>query len=106
MTGAALVAVAVAGLGGAVTLRTIVRARRDLVRPLALADELRAHLQVCFPTAVGLFAELDSAISLVFLRRLTDQARADCLPPKRLAAWASPSRCSSTAVSRRWSPSR
>jgi transposase len=71
-----------------VTLRATVRARRDLVtHRVALANQLRAHLGVCFPGPVGLFAELDSAISLAFLRRFTDQTRADWLSPKRLAAW-------------------
>jgi transposase len=71
-----------------VTLRATVRARRDLVaHRVALTNQMRAHLGVCFPGAVGLFAELDSAISLAFLRRFPDQTRADWLSPKRLAAW-------------------
>jgi transposase len=70
------------------TLRATVRARRDLVgHRVALTNQLRAHLQVCFPAAVGLFADLDSTISLSFLRRFTDQTRADWLTPKRMAAW-------------------
>jgi transposase len=73
-----------------VTLRATVRARRDLVgHRVALTNQLRAHLQVCFPGAVGLFADLDSPISLAFLRRFPDQTRADWLSPKRLAAWLS-----------------
>ena len=44
-----------------VTLRSAVRARRDLVaHRVAACNQLRAHLQNCFPGAVGLFAELDS----------------------------------------------
>jgi transposase len=71
-----------------VTLRATCRARKDLVgHRVALANQLRAHLQICFPGAVGLFAELDSPISLAFLRRFPDQTRADWLSPKRLAAW-------------------
>jgi transposase len=71
-----------------VTLRATCRARRDLVgHRVALANQLRAHLGICFPGAVGLFADLDSAISLAFLRRFTDQTRADWLSPKRLGAW-------------------
>lgn len=71
-----------------ITLRATVRARKDLVgHRIALTNQLRAHLQICFPAAVGLFAELDSAISLAFLRRFPDQTRADWLSPKRLAAW-------------------
>jgi transposase len=71
-----------------VTLRATVRARRDLVaHRVALANQLRAHLQRAFPGAVGLFADLDSPTSLTFLARLDCQDRADWLSPKRLAAW-------------------
>jgi transposase len=49
-------------------LRQTVRARRDLVgHRVAIANQLRAHLQICFPGAVGLFCDLDSDISLRFL---------------------------------------
>jgi transposase len=71
-----------------ITLRATCRARKDLVgHRIALTNQLRAHLHICFPGVVGLFAELDSAISLAFLRRFPDQARADWLSPKRLGAW-------------------
>jgi transposase len=71
-----------------VTLRSAVRARRDLVaHRVALCNQLRAHLQGCFPGAVGLFAELDSPISLAFLARFDCQDRADWLSPRRMAAW-------------------
>uniref|UniRef100_UPI001C5E329F IS110 family transposase n=1 Tax=Pseudonocardia nigra TaxID=1921578 RepID=UPI001C5E329F len=70
------------------TLRATVRARRDLVaHRVALANQLRAHLQRVFPGAVGLFADLDSPISLAFLTRFDCQDRADWLSVKRLAAW-------------------
>jgi transposase len=70
------------------TLRATVRARRDLVaHRVALCNQLRAHLQRVYPGAVGLFFDLDSAISLAFLRRFDCQDRADWLTPKRLAAW-------------------
>jgi len=70
------------------TLRATVRARRDLVKHrVALCNQLRAHLQVAFPGAVGLFADLDSPISLTFLARFDTQDRADWLSEKRLAAW-------------------
>lgn len=70
------------------TLRATVRARRDLVKHrVALCNQLRAHLQATFPGAVGLFAELDSPISLAFLARFDCQERADWLSTKRLAAW-------------------
>lgn len=69
-------------------LRGSVRARRDLVEHrVAAANQLRAHLQTVFPGAVGLFAALDSAISLAFLERFTTQARADWLNPARMGAW-------------------
>jgi transposase len=72
------------------TLRATVRARRDLVKHrVALANQLRAHLQAAFPGAVGLFRDLDSPISLAFLSRFDSQERADWLSPKRLAAWLS-----------------
>jgi transposase len=70
------------------TLRSIVRARRDLVtHRVALCNQLRAHLASAFPGAVGLFADLDSPISLAFLRRFDCQDRADWLTDKRLTAW-------------------
>ena len=71
-----------------VTLRSAVRARRDLVaHRVAACNQLRAHLNGCFPGAVGLFAELDSPISLAFLARFDCQDRAGWLSPRRLAAW-------------------
>ncbi len=71
-----------------VTLRQTCRARKDLVaHRVALANQLRAHLQHDFPGAVGLFAEIDSPISLRFLARFDCQDRADWLSPKRLGAW-------------------
>jgi transposase len=70
------------------TLRATVRARRDLVaHRVALANQLRAHLQRVYPGAVGLFRDLDSAISLAFLHRFDCQDRANWLSPRRLAAW-------------------
>ena len=71
-----------------VTLRSAVRARRALVaHRVAACNQLRAHLQGCFPGAVGLFAELDSPISLAFLARFGCQDRVDWLSPRRMAAW-------------------
>jgi transposase len=71
-----------------VTLRRACRARKDLVsHRVAVANQLRAHLRNAFPGAVGLFAEIDSPISLTFLARFDTQDRADWLSPKRLAAW-------------------
>jgi transposase len=73
-----------------VALRAACRARKDLVaHRIALANQLRAHLQRVFPGAVGLFADIDRPISLRFLARFDCQERADWLSPKRLAAWLS-----------------
>ncbi|MEW5931953.1 MAG: IS110 family transposase [Gemmatimonadota bacterium] len=69
-------------------LRSMVRARRDLVaHRVAVANQLRAHLQSVFPGAATLFRDIDSEISLRFLERFATQAQADWLSPKRLAAW-------------------
>lgn len=71
-----------------VTLRTTVRARKDLVQTrLRLVQQLSAHLALVFPGALGLFAELDSPIALRFLGRFPSAARADWLSPRRLAGW-------------------
>jgi transposase len=71
-----------------VSLRRACRARKDLVsHRVALANQLRAHLSGAFPGAVGLFAEIDSPISLKFLARFESQDRAAWLSPRRLAAW-------------------
>lgn len=71
-----------------VALRRCVRARHDLVaNRVATANQLRAHLRAVFPGAVGLFADIDSAISLAFLTRFTTQEQAGWLSPTRLGAW-------------------
>ena len=71
-----------------VSLRRACRARKDLVsHRVALANQLRAHLRNAFPGAVGLFAEIDSPISLKFLARFESQDRASWLSPRRLTAW-------------------
>ena len=71
-----------------IALRRACRARKDLItHRVAMANQLRAHLNNAFPGAVGLFAEIDSPISLVFLTRFDTQDRADWLSPKRLGAW-------------------
>lgn len=70
------------------TLRQLVRARKDLVgHRIAVANQLRAHLQIVFPGAVGLFSDIDSAVSLRFLERFGSQDRADWLSPRRWTAW-------------------
>ncbi len=71
-----------------VALRRACRARKDLVgHRVAAANQLRAHLRNVFPGAVGLFKDLDSAISLAFLTRFDTQDRADWLTAKRLGDW-------------------
>lgn len=71
-----------------IALRSSVRARRDLVgHRVAPANQLRAHLQIVLPCVAGLFATLDSPISLAFMERFTTQASVDWLTPTRLATW-------------------
>ena len=71
-----------------VALRRACRARKDLVsHRVAVANQLRAHLRNAFPGAAGLFAELDSPVSLAFLARFDTQDRADWLTPARMAKW-------------------
>lgn len=73
-----------------VALRRACRARKDLVKHrVAAANQLRAHLRNVFPGAVGLFAAIDSEITLAFLTRFDTQDRADWLTPKRLGDWLS-----------------
>ena len=60
-----------------VTIRTHVRARKDLVETrVAVANQLRAHLRIVFPGAVGLFRDIDSPISLRFLERFPSATKA------------------------------
>jgi transposase len=71
-----------------ITLRRTCRARKDLVNHrVAVANQLRAHLRNVLPAAVGLFTDLDSAISLAFLTRFDTQDKIDWLTPKRLGDW-------------------
>lgn len=71
-----------------VTLRSYVRARKDLVETrVAVANQLRAHLRIVFPGVVGLFSDIDSPISLRFLQRFPSATRAGWLSEKRLGAW-------------------
>ncbi|GFM21021.1 MULTISPECIES: IS110 family transposase [Mycobacteriaceae] len=71
-----------------VALRSTCRARKELIRHrVAVANQLREHLNRVFPGAVGLFADLDSPISLTFLARFDCQDRADWLTPARMANW-------------------
>ena len=70
------------------TLRAHVRARRDLVaQRVAAANQLRSHLAIVFPGAVGLFADIDSPISLRFLARFPSAACGQWLSERRLSTW-------------------
>ena len=71
-----------------VALRAAVRARKDLVAArIAATNQLRAHLELVFPGAVGLFADLASPIALTFLERFPTAAKAAWLTERRMAAW-------------------
>jgi transposase len=71
-----------------IALRRACRARKDLVKHrVAAANQLRAHLRNVLPAAIGLFKDLDSAISLAFLARFDTQDKIDWLTPKRLGDW-------------------
>jgi len=76
-------------------LRSAVRARTDLVEArVALCNQLRAHLRVVFPAVVGVFADLDSPISLTFLGRFPTVDTAAWLGERRLGAWLAANRYS------------
>ncbi len=69
-------------------LRRACRARKDLVgHRVGVANQLREHLKRVYPGVAGLFADLDSPVSLAFLARFDCQDRAGWLSPKRMAAW-------------------
>jgi transposase len=71
-----------------VTLRMTVRARQDLViARVAMANQLRAHLQTTLPGVIGLFRDIDSPITLRFLTRFPSQDKADWLSRTRLGNW-------------------
>lgn len=73
-----------------VVLRRLSRARKDLVgHRVAVANQLRAHLDNALPGAVGLFADLDSQVSLAFLARFGSQDAVDGLTEARLVRWLS-----------------
>jgi len=68
-------------------LRTLTRAREDLVGVrVELANQLRAQLQAFWPGAL-LFAALDSSISLAFLKRYPSPGDAKGLGGGRMAAF-------------------
>ena len=69
-------------------LRVVSRARKSLVATrVALANELRANLEIAFPGAATLFSDVDSPIALAFLRRFPSVTQAAWLTEARLAAF-------------------
>jgi len=57
-------------------LGVVSRARKSLVATrVALANELRANLEISFPGAATLFSDVDSPIALAFLRRFPSVTR-------------------------------
>lgn len=69
-------------------LRALSRTRKDLVEArVGLVNQLRAQLELCFPGAIGLFHELDSGVSIAFLRRYPTTVAASRLTAARLAAF-------------------
>jgi transposase len=71
-----------------VNLRRHVRARKDLVAArVATTNQLRAHLRVVFPGAVGLFHDLDALISLRFLEQFPCPSKAATLSAERFEDW-------------------
>ncbi len=67
-------------------LRAMTRGRQDLVEQrVALCNQLRAELERFWPAATLLFNELDSPISLAFLKRYPSSVDARGLGEKRLA---------------------
>jgi Transposase len=69
-------------------LRVVSRARKSLVATrVALANELRANLEIAFPGAARLFSDVDSPIALAFLRRFPSVTHAGWLTEARLAAF-------------------
>jgi transposase len=69
-------------------LRALTRTREDLVHArVALSGQLRAELERFWPGPIGLFAKLDSPISLAFLERYPSPADAHGLGERRLAGF-------------------
>jgi hypothetical protein len=59
---------------------------------VALANQLRAELEAFWPGAVLLFSQIDSAISLAFLKRYPSPKDASRLAEKRLENFLSKNR--------------
>jgi transposase len=71
-----------------VALRALGRARKDLIgHRIAIANQLRAHLQTALPAVVGLFHALDAPVSRAFLAQFTTQDAVDRLTVTQLTDW-------------------
>jgi transposase len=71
-------------------LKALTRSREDLVGTrVALANRLRAELEAFWAGAALLFSEIDSSISLAFLKRYPSPKDASKLGEKRLAGFLS-----------------
>jgi transposase len=69
-------------------LRALCRSRKDLVETrVQVLAQLRANLELAFPGAIGLFTKPASGISLAFLQRFPNAAKAAWLSPARLRSW-------------------
>jgi len=69
-------------------LRALTRAREDLVDSrVVLTNQLRAELERFWPGPIGLFSDLDSRISLAFLKRYPSPQDARSLAAKRMQAF-------------------
>lgn len=71
-----------------IALRQLCRARKDLVsHRVAVANQLRAHLSLALPAAVGLFTSIESPVSRRFLAQFPTQDAVDQLSAAGLAVW-------------------
>ena len=69
-------------------LRALTRTRKDLIEArVGLVNQLRAQLELCFPGAIGMFHELDSGVSVAFLRRYPTTRAGATLTEARLRAF-------------------
>lgn len=69
-------------------LRTVVRTRDDIVAMrVSATNQLRALLDAHWPSATAIFADIESPISLAFLRQYSAAASAARLGEKRLAGF-------------------
>ena len=67
-------------------LRALTRAREDLVEHrVALANQLRGQLEAFWPGPIGVFSDIDSPVSLAFLRRYPSPADTHGLGEQRMA---------------------